>query len=263
MTEEEFKAALPEDLRANPSITKFKDLGSLAKSYVEAQGFLGSSIRPPGADATPEAKAEFRKKLMEKVPELVYAPEGDEETEKALYARLGKPEKLDEYKLPPEAEAAGLNADDLRALAANAGMTKKQFAAFAKQYAEGALATKSAATEAVKALKAEWGLAYEERLGDAKAAAVKMGVEAKDLEALTPAQLRVFANVAKAVSGGGAPFKKDEAPKNGRLTPEEAQQEIAEIMQRAEYFKPQPNTRATHDRLKARVAELMGMAYPE
>jgi hypothetical protein len=262
MTKEEFKALLPEDVRNDPAIT-FEDVGALAKGFIETKKLVGSSIRPPGADATPEAKAEFRKKLMEKVPELVYAPEGDEETEKALYARLGKPEKLEEYKLPPEAEAAGLNADDLRALAANAGMTKKQFAAFAKQYAEGALATKSAASEAVKALKAEWGLAYEERLGDAKAAAVKMGVEAKDLDALTPVQLRVFANVAKAVSGGGAPFKKDDAPKSGKLTPEEAQSEIAEIMQRQEYFKPQPTTRATHERLKARVQELMSMAYPD
>jgi hypothetical protein len=262
MTEEEFKAALPEDLRANPSITKFKDMGSLAKSYVEAQGLLGSSIRPPGADATPEAKAEFRKKLMEKVPELVYAPEGDEETEKALYARLGKPEKPDEYKLPPEAEVAGLNADDLRALAAQAGMTKKQFTAFAKQYAEGALAVKTASAEAAKVLKSEWGSAYEERLGDAKAAAVKMGVEAKDLDALTPAQLRVFANVAKAVNAGGKPFNKEE-PAKGKLTPAEAQIEMQEIMAREEYFKPQPTTRATHERLKARVQELMPMAYPD
>jgi hypothetical protein len=91
---------------------------------------------------------------------------------------------------------------------------------------------------------------------------VKMGVEAQDLDALTPAQLRVFANVAKAVNAGGKPFNKEE-PAKGKLTPAEAQIEMQEIMAREEYFKPQPTTRATHERLKARVQELMPMAYPD
>jgi hypothetical protein len=38
---------------------------------------------------------------------------------------------------------------------------------------------------------------------------------------------------------------------------------MQEIMAREEYFRPQPQTRATHERLKARVQELMPMAYPD
>jgi hypothetical protein len=262
MTEEEFKAALPEDLRANPSITKFKDLGALAKSYVEAQGLLGNSIRPPSAEATAEAKADFRKKLMEKVPELVYAPEGDEETEKALYARLGRPEKADAYEVVAEAADAGMNADELRALATAVGLTKKQFTSLQKAMIEPTLALKQKAADAQKALKTEWGVAYDERLADAKAAAAKMGLSAEEVAALPASQLKAFANVAKAVGAGGAPFDGDHkgAARGGKKTPAEANAEIEEIQNRPEYFRPQPHQRATHERLKLRVQELMEMA---
>lgn len=249
---------LPEDIRQNPSLTKFKTPVELAKSYIEAQGLLGSSVRAPGPEATPEARAEFRKKMQEKVPELIYAPEGDEATEAAFWKRLGKPEKLEEYEVPPDAAELGLNADELRAAAAEIGLTKAQFKKMVKGMVEPTVAKQNAIKEATAALKAEWGAAFEEKVTDAKAAALKMGVPEADLGKLSPAQLKVFANVAKAV-GGGAPFagQKGEMVQPGIPTPTEAAAQIAEIQQREEYFRPKPFQRATHEALKAKVAKLM------
>lgn len=261
MTEEEFKALLPEDLRANPSIAKFKDPAALAKSYVEAQSLLGNSIRPPGPDASPEAKAEFRKKMQEKVPELVYAPDGDEETEKALFARLGRPEKADAYEVVKEAADAGMNADELRALALAVGLTKKQFAGLQKAMLEPTLALKQKAADADKALRTEWGHAYDEKVADARAVAQKMGLSAEEVAALAPSQLKAFANVAKAVGSGGRPFGEEHnrGTPSGKLTPVEAEAELEEIRNNPAYFRPAPHQRATHERLKARALELTQM----
>ena len=50
----DFRSSLPEDLREEASLADIKDVGSLAKSYVNAQRMLGSSIRIPGQDAGEE-----------------------------------------------------------------------------------------------------------------------------------------------------------------------------------------------------------------
>lgn len=260
MTEEEFKAAIPEAHRNDPALASFKDLGALAQSYIETKKFVGSSLRPPGPDASPEAKAEFRAKLQEKVPDLVYAPDGDEAAEAALWKRLGKPEKLEEYAVDAAATEAGLNGDELRALAAQTGLTKKQFNALVKTMAEGTGAVKAASAKEAAALKSEWGEAYEEKALSAKAAALKMGVSEGDLKSLTPAQLRVFANVAQATGTRGAPFVSGEAGTGGRLTPAEALSELADIRGNPAYWDDRVNP-GKHEQLKARAVELTRMAH--
>jgi hypothetical protein len=59
----DFITTLPEDLRGNATLQKFKDSASLAKSYIEMQGLLGSKVTKPGPDASPEQIAEFYKGL--------------------------------------------------------------------------------------------------------------------------------------------------------------------------------------------------------
>lgn len=72
-----FIGTLPEDLRADPSLTSFKDVGSLAKSYVAANKMLGSRIPVPDSKADP--------KLWDEV-----------------YNKLGRPETADKYALPQD-----------------------------------------------------------------------------------------------------------------------------------------------------------------
>jgi hypothetical protein len=68
-----FIDSLPEDLRSEPSLADFKDLSGLAKSYVSAQKMLGSSVRIPTEEASPEAREEFYSKLQS-VPGVVRIP---------------------------------------------------------------------------------------------------------------------------------------------------------------------------------------------
>jgi hypothetical protein len=51
---DEIVSQLPEDVRSDPALSSFNDLGSLAKSYVETKSLVGSSIRLPGKDSKPE-----------------------------------------------------------------------------------------------------------------------------------------------------------------------------------------------------------------
>lgn len=60
---EQSAAWIPEALRGNKSITKFKDPGALAESYVNLEKMVGSRVEIPGDDAAPEVKAAWRTRL--------------------------------------------------------------------------------------------------------------------------------------------------------------------------------------------------------
>lgn len=51
---EEQAALLPEDIRDNPTVQKYDDVGGMAKGLIEAQSFVGRSIQLPAKDSKPE-----------------------------------------------------------------------------------------------------------------------------------------------------------------------------------------------------------------
>ena len=61
----DWRASLPEDIRSEKSLESFKDVGSLAKSYVETKRLVGAKqgVTVPGADAKPEDVAAYRKAI--------------------------------------------------------------------------------------------------------------------------------------------------------------------------------------------------------
>lgn len=68
-------SSLPDELKSDPNIIKFKDPASLAKSYIHLQRNLGADkIALPGENAT-------------------------DDDWKQVYRKLGVPESLDEYKV--------------------------------------------------------------------------------------------------------------------------------------------------------------------
>ncbi len=253
---------LPEDLRQDPALKDFKDPAALAKAFKDTKALVGSSIRIPGPDASPEVRAEFRAKLKEKVPELLEIPSDPkafEAFEADIFARLGRPadEKGYEVEAPPE----GLDLADIRAVAKRLGLTKKQFAELVKDSAERLEAARSAAQEQDRALRKEWGAAFDERFAAARAVAVKLGMPAEAAKAMPPSQAIVWFNVAKAmgaeraeVSGQGA------GAGTGKLSPREAQAQMDEI--RSSLSKLGRNDpRRKH--LVEKMLELSTQAYPE
>lgn len=60
---QDWRAGLPDDLRTEKSLEAIKDVGGLAKSYVESQKMIGGSVRLPKEGATPEEIDAFHTKL--------------------------------------------------------------------------------------------------------------------------------------------------------------------------------------------------------
>jgi hypothetical protein len=256
----DWRAALPEALRADPSLASFSDLGALAKSFIETKSLVGKSIRPPGPDAAPEAKKEFVKRLLEIEPALIYAPDGDPEVTNRLWKKLGRPEKPDEYVLSKQAEEAGLDMNDLRALAVKGGLTKGQFDGLVELMTQAKLEEgRQAALERV-ALETEWGATKEERTLAAKAAALKMGLTEPEVNALTPKMLKAFAAVAKAVGVSAGEFRKQGDGAPAPVDPSEALRQMAEIRAHPAYFDASKDP-VEHKRLVAKMSKLAEQAY--
>lgn len=260
-TPQDWKTALPEAIRGDPSLASFKDVGALAQSFIETKSLVGKSIRPPGPDAAPHAKKEFVDRLLQIEPALLYAPDGDPDAVNRMWKRLGKPEKPEEYEIPEVAKEAGLNDADLRALAVTGGMTKPQFKALVEVMAAANLEQRRLAALERLALEQEWGEAKEERTLAAQAAAMKMGLTEADLKALTPKQLKAFANVAKAVGVNKGEFRRaDESSAGDKLDPAEALRQMDEIRANPDFFDAHRNP-GVHRTLVAKMSKLAEAAY--
>lgn len=58
-----WRDTLPEGLKGDKGLEKFKDPGALAQSYLELEKSARASVKIPGKDATPEAIAAWREKI--------------------------------------------------------------------------------------------------------------------------------------------------------------------------------------------------------
>lgn len=144
-------AQLDADLKSDKSLTKFKSISELGKSYRELEGKIGKAIIPPADDAPAEEVAAFLKKM-------------------------GRPDKPDDYvldgKLPEGLKSMELD-KSFRAWAHDAGLSQKQAATLYAKYNETMTSAIKASEDAAKAnykfaaaqtqeaLKAEWGPQYE------------------------------------------------------------------------------------------------------
>lgn len=160
---------LPEDLRSEPSLADFKDLSGLAKSYVSAQRMLGSSVRIPTEEASPEAREEFYSKLQS-VPGIVRIPEDGNLND--LYNKLGRPEDPSGYKLTVEGDLDAQSVEAFKGMAHQLGLNNEQLNKIvefdkmrADAYMEGMNNYKESA---VNTLRKDWGPDFDSRMNGAK-----------------------------------------------------------------------------------------------
>lgn len=194
-------------IRADPSIGKFagQDVTELAKAYVSASKFIGSD---PGD--------------LVKVSEVSKDPA-------ALLRRLGAPEKPDGYALKapdgaPEHLAAGENLDWFKAQAAEIGLlpgqAEKLYQSFVTRSVEIEKAANAASEKAVDALRLEFGQAFDQEVGYARAAATTLGIK-DELNAAglgaSPAVVKALAKVGRMLGEGASPGGSD--PAGGYLPP--------------------------------------------
>jgi hypothetical protein len=149
----DWRNALPQELATDKSLADIKDLGGLAKSFIHAQRLVGSDKIP--------------------IPKDDDQPGWD-----AVFARLGRPGKPEEYEFTPLSEVPeGFSMDPefekaWRAKAHAAGLSKKQASMLwgelsqraVQQYKGISQSMAERRTKDQASLKTEWGQAYNEKL---------------------------------------------------------------------------------------------------
>lgn len=264
--ENPFLNSLPENIRNDPSLADFKDVSSLATSYVQTKALVGSSLRIPGADAPPEHRKEFVQKLMEKVPEVVYVPEDPvkrAEVEDALFNKLGRPKDPEGYKLPSGLDpSVPVDEAQARAAASKLGLTQAMFEKLVKDIiVPDQFTSLKQQREETEALKKEWGLAFDEKALMARTAAVKFGLPEAVAMKLSPDQLRVWERVGSAVAATPE-AKRQMGGKPGTMTPDEAKAQMDEIRANPDYFHANANP-GRHAMLVKRMEDLAKYAWPD
>ncbi len=264
----DWRTSLPEPLRADAALKDFKDVGALAQSYITTKALVGSSIRPPGPDASADDRKSFIEKLQKAAPELIYAPEkADEPVLASLWKRLGKPDSADAYALDEAAKAAGLDEKEMRAIAETAGLTKGQFDSLVKKAAEARTVESQKFKDAQEALAKEWGAAHGERVKAAAAAAKRLGMTDAAVQAIldgkAPAeQVKFMHSVATALGTNPKELERQKDGTPGKFTPAEANAAIAEIMTNREHAYWNGN-HPGHRAAVQRMVELQSQANPE
>lgn len=266
-----WKDALPAELKDSPSLKDINDVPALAKSFVETKSMLGNSMRIPSAEAGPEARKEFLAKMQEKVPELVLVPADPDklaEVEESLWSKLGKPKDAKEYEPPKvdDVEFKPEEIDALRTIATKRGYTKKQFTQLVKDVAAEKTANAKALYEQRAALKKEFGFAFDEKLAAFVDVAEKTGAPPPLLAAIKNGTIdtttaKWLDGLAKSLGAEGGEVRKQGDGGSGKLTPEEARLQVAEILKNPDYLRKRDPM--VHEALKAKLAKLMPYAYPE
>jgi len=186
---------------------------------------------------------------------LLHLPEREDDAEGwgKVFARLGRPEKPEGYKLPGTEGDAGEFAKAATSWFHAAGLTQRQAQTVAEKWNEHMAAheaklaeTLAAASEAdIGKLREEWGQAYNAKVERGRRAAREFGL---DVDALTKVEhamgtgpfLKFFAAVGERL--GEHEFVAGDAPqKSGPLTPAQAQARIAALRQDAEWVKKYMN----------------------
>ena len=248
----DWKATLPDEMRANPGLADIADVGGLAQQFLDLQAHMGTSIRLPGPDATPETRAEFLQKLGAHVPELIPAPQPDDvEGNNVLWKHLGRPDEATGYKVPVmEGVDDGFGDRVIEAMPAfhALGLTQTQLdgilAMDVKRQGEAQSHASSQIAAGHAELHAEWGMTYEPRVQRAKAFASKSGapdglvkaIETNQIDALT---LKWLHSLSEAVGTEGVNVAGQQGgAEAGAMTPVEATARAKECLEAMTNMRP-------------------------
>lgn len=202
----EFLAALPEDIRADPTLASVPDVATLAKNYVNAQKLIGTR-------RLPEPQAGWTEKEWND-----------------LYGKLGRPETPDKYSMPELKLEEGLSFDTDRMKAAReffhkSGLTDRQAKGILEYYGNvlndqvKGMRTRQeqSVAQTMADLKAEWGDKTDANIDLAKSVIKKFGDEPL-LKHLETAELGNNPSFIKALAKIGQMMQEDSSRGSGRAT---------------------------------------------
>ena len=247
----DFLNMIPEDLREHPSLSPIKDVGNLAKSYINAQQLIG-------ADKLPAPKNPSEEQLS------------------AIYNYLGKPESADAYEFAVDGNVITEEvATSYKDVAHKLNLTPQQASGILDYYKGLADSSQEQAGQQMELqreevennLKKEWGQAYDQKIAGAGQVINQFGSpemlewQLADGTKLGnhPEFIKAFANIADFRQSVTSEDTITNATSSRAMTPKEAQSEIDSIMASSEYTDRKNVVART--RAIERVQELYGMIY--
>lgn len=262
-----FAETLPADIRGEALFKDIKDLEGLSRSYVHAAKMVG----------------------LDKASLIALPTTDDEKAWGDVYTRLGRPEAADKYELskPELPEGFAVNETLQKGFLEEAhkiGLNGKQADALFKWWNKTAAGEHTAARDtnaramedAGKALKTEWGHAYDAKVEVAQGAirhyAKAIGVPVDQLGAELeasglgnrPGIAKLFAHLGGQLSEDGLLGKGGGGGGAGALSPAEAKQEIATLQNDKAFGKEYMDKRAPgHQAAVEKMQRLYGFAYPD
>lgn len=221
-TTEDWRAMIPDEIRAHQSLQHIPDIGALAKSYVHAQQMIGADkVAIPGKYATDDDWSQ-------------------------VYNRLGRPEAPDMYELdvPPDLSNDG-GLDWYKQIAHEAGLNPAQaqriFDAY-NQYADSISQEGTVDAEAFRAqteseLRREYGQAFDDKMNLAVGVLDEFGatelaeIQLSDGTMLgdNPAVVKLFAEIGSFINERVGEDSVIGVKTSGGVTPDEARAQLSEV----------------------------------
>ena len=244
-----WKEAISEEYRNDPNIEKFTEIDALAKSYINATRMIGQDkVAVPNENSTDDQWNE-------------------------VYAKLGRPESADKYKLEAKSDVVPIDEGAIKTFAETShklGLNNKQAQGILEYYKsmmEGSaqqskVDTETAQAQAEQQLRQEWGKTFEENVKKAGSVAkANLGVDVLDMQLKDgtrlgdhPDIIKGFAKIADMMSEDTIVATESENVDQGK----DIEQEISRIMndRTGPYWN---KTHPDHDKIVQQVYTLRSM----
>lgn len=242
MAQNDWRSVVPEEYRDVGLVKNANDIGGFFKSVKDLDVYRGNSVRLPSEGASDEERGQIRDKLLKHFEQdIMMRPdfENDEQA-RTFYQTLGMPPEPSGYKLP-EVEGIAMPEDRdaaFRSLAHKAGLTDKQFNTIMQggmELDKNTLAEmKTKADEGMAGLKADWGLAFEERSNSAKKF-IEERLPSLNSDMLPPQAIREIWDIAKDAYAGGSQLDSGGSVER-QLDVTEAGEQIGELRRNKEFM---------------------------
>ena len=230
----EWHDSLPDDLKVSPVLAKYEEPEQAYKALIELNSRLGRSVVIPNDDSDADEMQAYYDKLAKTTQgKLIPHPDtADGEHADEFWKLLGKPEEAKGYEAPEGISLDTEVVDNVRNMALEAGLTKKQFQAQIKLLdAESANQTQTfeqmkADDEAI--VKTKFGLAEPQKKLAIDALVNKFQDPEHPLGELNSAAYLMLDKIVEAFSGRGPQVFNQPSGDNNLPTPSEAAEKFAQ-----------------------------------
>lgn len=237
MTPKELES-LPESIRDWNEATEAKDINSFWDGMKSMRSKIGTGLYQPSEEAGTEDWGKFSNKAIElSNGRLIPKPDlEDKDQRKALFKSLGVPDEVSGYEF--ETIEGFKGHDDIRkefltGIAKEFNLSKSQLKGLDKRIVEADLSahkeSQTAFNEELNDLKAEWGLATDDRIHSAKKVQKIFFPHIPEGVDLSASEIKSFYNLYKQLNTESKEFQDQDHKDSGGMSKDDAAMKISEI----------------------------------